>query len=241
MGEATTALAVRLVSIPNFQDWHDQSSFFEAMAYYRGGEAAVTVGSTAEYAEATRVSPEFFRVFAVEPVLGRHFTAEEAKPGGSGALVISYAYWQSHFGGDPHVLGQTVGGPGRPLPIVGVLPPGFGFPDKADLWYAVNTVFLEPTAHFRGGRNYFAVGRLKPGVSLEQAQTEMTLIAQRLEQEYPESDKGLTVAFTRLRDEMVVRKQPEGRRASLIGSHCLRPCFAAPAGQYWNAACFAPK
>jgi predicted permease len=203
MGEATTALAVKLVSIPNFQGWHDQSSSFEAMAYYRGGEAAVTVGSTAEYAQVTRVSPEFFRVFAVEPVLGRLFTAEELKPGSGGSLVIGYAYWQSHFGGDPHVLGQTVGGLGRPLPIVGVLPPGFGFPDKTDLWYPVNTIFLEPTAHFRGGRNYFAVGRLKSGVSLEQAQTEMTLIAQRLEQEYPESNKGLTVAVSRLRDEMV--------------------------------------
>jgi predicted permease len=202
-GEAITALDVRLVSIPNFQDWHDQSSSFEAMAYYRRDEEAVTVKSTAEYAEATRVSPEFFRVFAVEPVLGRLFTAEEVKPGSGGALVISYAYWQSHFGGDPRVLGQTLGGLGRPLPIVGVLPPGFGFPDKTDLWYPVNTIFREPTADSRGGRNYFVVGRLKPGVSFEQAQSEMTLIARRLEREYPESNKGLTVAVTRLRDEMV--------------------------------------
>ena len=143
--EATTALAVKLVSIPNFQDWHDQSSSFEAMAYYRESEEAVTVASTAEYAHATRVSPEFFRVFAVEPILGRLFTAEEVKPGSGGALVISYAYWQSHFGGAPHVLGQAVGGIGRPLPIVGVLPPGFRFPDKTDLWYPVNTGF--PRAH----------------------------------------------------------------------------------------------
>jgi putative ABC transport system permease protein len=202
-GKAITALDARLVSIPNFQDWHDQSSSFEAMAYYQGGEAAVTVGSAAEYAQVTRVSPEFFRVFAVEPVLGRLFTAEEAKAGGSGALVISYAYWQSHFGGDPQVLGQTVGGLGRPLVIVGVLPPNFRFPDKTDLWYPVNTIFREPTANFRGGRNYFAVGRLKSGASLEQAQSEMTLIGERLEREYPEFDKGRTVAVTRLRDEMV--------------------------------------
>jgi len=203
MGEATTALAVKLVSIPNFQDWHDQSFSFEAMAYYGQGEQAVTVGSTAEYAEATRVSPEFFRVFAVEPILGRLFAVEEVKPDSGGALVISYAYWQSHFGGDLHVLGQTVGGLGRPLPIVGVLPPGFGFPDKTDLWYPVNTVFREPTANYRGSQGYFAVGHLKPGVSLAQAQTEMTLIARRLERQYPESNKGLTVAVTRLRDEMV--------------------------------------
>jgi predicted permease len=203
MGEATTALAVKLVSIPNFQDWHDQSSSFEAMAYYRQSEAAVTVGSTAEYAQATRVSPEFFRVFAVEPILGRLFTAEEVKLDSGGALVISYAYWQSHFGGDARVLGQTIGGLGRPLPIVGVLPPGFGFPDETDLWFPVNTVFREPTMNFRGGKNYFAVGRLKPGVSLEQAQSEMTLIARRLERQYPESNKGRTVQVTRMQDEMV--------------------------------------
>ena len=161
------------------------------------------VGSTAEYAQATRVSPEFFRVFAIEPILGRLFTADEVKPGGGGALLISYAYWQRHFGGDPRVLGQTIGGLGRPLPIVGVLPPGFRFPDKTDLWYPVNTVFREPTANFRGGQNYFAVGRLKPGVSLGQAQTEMTLIARRLERQYPETNKGLTVAVTQMRDEMV--------------------------------------
>jgi len=202
-GTASTPLAVERVSIPNFQDWHDQSSSFGAMAYYQQSEEAVTVVSTAEYARATRVSPEFFRVFALEPILGRLFTAEEVKPGSAGVLVISYAYWQSHFGGDPRVVGQKVGGLGRRLPIVGVLPPGFRFPDKTDLWFPVNTVFREPTANFRGGQNYFAVGRLKPGVSLEQAQTEMSLIGRRLEREYPEFDKGRKVAVTRLRDEMV--------------------------------------
>ncbi|HLY61680.1 MAG TPA: ABC transporter permease [Terriglobia bacterium] len=200
--KAITALHARLVSIPDFQDWHDQSSSFEAMAYYHGGEAAVTVGSAAEYAQVARVSPEFFRVFGVEPVLGRLFTAEEARAGGSGALVISYDYWQSHFGGDTKALGQTVGGLGKPLPIVGVLPATFRFLDKTDLWYPMNTVFREPTANFRGGRNYFAVARLKSGVSLEQAQSEITLIGRRLEREYPDFDKGRTVAVTRLRDEM---------------------------------------
>ena len=202
-GEAPTALNAQLVSIPDFQDWHDQSSSFEAMAYYASRETVVMPGSAAEYARATRVSPEFFRVFAVEPVVGRLFTPEELKLNSGGAVVISYVYWQSHFGGDPRVLGQTVRGLGRALPIVGVLPPGFRFPDKTDLWYPVNTVFREPTAQSRAGHSYFAVGRLRPGVSLERAQTEMTSIARRLEQQYPESDKGRTVAVTRMRDEMV--------------------------------------
>src|SRR5438876_5816014 len=84
-GEALTSLS-KQVSIPDFQDWHDQSSSFEAMAYYSSREAAVIPGSTAEYARATGVSPEFFRVFAIEPIVGRFFTAEEMKPGSGGAL-----------------------------------------------------------------------------------------------------------------------------------------------------------
>jgi putative ABC transport system permease protein len=202
-GEALTALSTRLVSIPNFQDWHDQSSSFEAMAYYQSFEAAITAGAEAEYAQATKVSPEFFRVFAIEPLIGRAFTPEELKPGGSGGLMISYAYWQVHFGGDPRVLGQRVGGLGGPLPIVGVLPPGFRFPDKTDLWYPANTIAPEPTATIRGGQNYFAVGRLKSGLPLQQAQVEMTSVARRLAREYPETNKKRTVAVTRMRDDMV--------------------------------------
>src|SRR5260221_10600966 len=117
--------------------------------------------------------------------------------------MISYAYWQSHFGGDPRVLGQTLRGLGGSLPIVGVLPTGFRFPDKTDLWYPVNTISLERTAAFRGAQNYFAVGRLKSGVSLERAQAEMTSIASRLAQQYPATNKNQTVAVRRMRDDMV--------------------------------------
>src|SRR5215469_745700 len=194
--EAVTPLS-KQVSIPDFQDWHDQSSSFEAMAYYASRESAVIPGSAAEYARVTVVSPEFFRVFAIEPIVGRLFTAEEMKPGSAGAVMISYAYWQSHFGGDPGALGQTVRvfGPG---PIVGVLPPGFRFPGKTDLWVPA----IAPPQP-RSAQNYLAVARLKPGVSLEQAQTEMTLIAIHLEQQYPESNKDRSIAVSRMRDEMV--------------------------------------
>lgn len=101
------------------------------MAYYSSFETSVMRGSAAEYAEVATVSPEFFRVFAVEPIIGRFFTAEEMRQ--SSAALISYAYWQTHFGGDPRLLGHTVRMLGRTLPIAGVLPPGFQFPGKADL------------------------------------------------------------------------------------------------------------
>lgn len=194
--DAPTALS-KQVSIPDFQDWHDQSSSFEAMAYYSSAEMAVIRGSTAAYARVTSVSPEFFRVFAVEPLIGRFFTDEETKQGSGGAAMISYTYWQSHFGGDPHALGRTLRCAGL-RPIVGVLPPGFRFPDNTDIWVSA----IGPPGS-RGGQNFLAVGRLKAGVPLKRAQTEMATIARRLEQQYPVTNRGRSVAVTRLRDEMV--------------------------------------
>jgi predicted permease len=194
--EAPTTLSTQ-VSVPDFQDWQDQSSSFEAMAYYFSRETAVIRGSTAEYARLTSVSPEFFRVFAIEPLIGRSFTVEEMKRGAGGAAMISYTYWQSHFGGDPQALGQTVRCPDS-KPIVGVLPPGFRFPNNTDIWVSEAG---EPGS--RGGHNYLAVARLKAGVPLKQSQTEMATIARRLEQQFPKTNGGLSVAVTRLRDEMV--------------------------------------
>jgi predicted permease len=189
------------VSAPDFHDWHDQSTAFAAMAYYRGRETSVTAGSAAEYAHIANVTPEFFRVFEVKPAVGRLFTAEEEKPGGTGAVVISQSYCESHFGANTNALGQTVRAFDRTLEIVGVLPPGFHFPDKADVWYPANTVLPEVVS--RGGHNYLVVGRLKAGVNLEEAQAQMTAIGARLEQQYPSSNKGKNVAVTRMRDDMV--------------------------------------
>ncbi|MGA8598349.1 MAG: ABC transporter permease [Bryobacteraceae bacterium] len=190
------------VSVPNFEDWHNQATAFEAMAYYSSQETSVSSGSAAEYARATRVSPEFFRVFEVEPMLGRPFTSDEVRPRSGGAALISYTYWQSHFGGDARALGHIIRMFGKTLAIVGILPPGFHFPDKTDVWFPADTIVHE-TTEYRSANNYQAVGRLKAAVSLEQAQAQMTSIAARLEQQYPENNKGTSVSVTRMRDEMV--------------------------------------
>jgi predicted permease len=190
------------VSAPDFHDWHDQSTSFSAMAYYTysaGYTTAVTVHSVAEYTPVAAATPEFFDVFAVQPVIGREFSTEERKTG-SGAL-ISYRYWQSHFAGRPGVLGQTVRLLEINLTIVGVMPPGFSFPDKTDIWLAANS--FEPETTSRSAHNYRVVGRLKPAVSLEQAQAEMTGIGSRLERLYPASNRNKNVAVLRMRDAMV--------------------------------------
>ena len=195
--DSPTALS-KQVSIPDVLDWHRQSTSFDAMAYYYSRELSVGVGSAAEYARVAAVSPEFFRAFGVEPIAGRFFTAEETKQGASGAAIISYAYWQSHFGGDPSALGQTIRAAGL-RPIVGVLPPGFRFPNNdTTVWVSATG----PPGH-RGGQNWLAVGKLKSGVSPEQAQSEMTSIAARLEEQYPDTNKGRRVAVTQMREQMV--------------------------------------
>ena len=198
-GQATTVLS-KQISIPDFDDWRAQSASFESMAYYTAREVAVFVGSGPEYARVAPVSADFFRVFAADPIIGRQFTAEELKPGTTGAAIISHAYWQSRFGGDPRALGQTIRAIGV-RSIVGVMPPAFRFPDDADLWVPI--IVTGAANQSRSAQNFRAVGRLKPSTSLEQAQTEMTVVAHRLEQSYPDSNKGRGVIVTKMRDEMV--------------------------------------
>jgi putative ABC transport system permease protein len=189
------------VSAPDFHDWHDQSTAFTAMAYYKGYDTAVAGGSAAEYGHAAAVTPEFFRVFGVEPAVGRMFVADEVAPGSAGAAVISYAYWQSHFEGKAGAVGKTLRMLDKTLTVVGVLPPGFHFPGNTDIWFPADTITAEVAS--RGGHNYLVAGRLKSDISLEQAQAQMASIGARLERQYSASNAGKSVAVTRLRDEMV--------------------------------------
>ncbi len=189
------------VSAPDFHDWHNQSTAFSAMAYYDDDSTAVMAGAAAEYAHVAEVTPEFFQVFAVEPVAGRLFSPDELKPGGEGAVIISYAYWQSHFGANSSALGQAVRMLGKSFRIAGVLPPRFHFPNATDVWLPANVVF--PETESRSAHNYLVVGRLKPDVSLEQAQAQMAGIGARLEQQYKDTNAGKSVAVILMRDQMV--------------------------------------
>jgi putative ABC transport system permease protein len=119
------------VSAPDFHDWHDQSTTYDAMAYYGAAEIAVRAGSIAEYGQVAIVTPEFFRVFEIEPERGRLFSTDEEKRGSSsGVVVISHTYSESHFGTNTGALGKTIHLRDRTMEIVGVLPTGFHFPDK---------------------------------------------------------------------------------------------------------------
>lgn len=128
------------VALPDFEDWQRQSTAFSAMAYYRSSDAAAKTGSSAEYVHVARVSEEFFQVLGLAPVIGRLFTSEEQKTGDSTAALISYSYWQNHFGGNRDALGQKLHVGGGVLTIVGVLPPRFYFPDNSTIWRTSDAV-----------------------------------------------------------------------------------------------------
>ncbi len=194
----TTGTTQRQVAIANYRDWRDQSASFEAMATYRFGESPVSPEATAEYGQTASVDAQFFRVLGVTPVLGRTFTLEETSPGTGRVAIISYAYWQSQFGGDPRVLERTIRMGIAPRSIVGVMPPGFQFPGETDIWAPQTTSSTSRTGH-----NLFAVARLKPSVTLEQARAELNTIAARLAEQYPESNKGRGVTAIPLQDELV--------------------------------------
>jgi putative ABC transport system permease protein len=190
------------ISAPDFWDWHDQATTFEAMAYYDTRRTSVLTGPAADYAIVTKVTPEFFRVFTLSPARGRLFTAGEENRGGSLAAIVSVAYAQAHFGDPARATGQTIRVFDRAMPVVGVMPAGFDFPDRTDIW-CPSLPLGGPGVTRRMANNYRAIGRLKTGVALTQAQADMATVAARLEQQYPASNAGRSVALTPLQDVMV--------------------------------------
>jgi len=200
-----TAQAGAFISGPDYHDWHDQSSAFESMAYYTRDQTGVQLGSVADYAKVTGVTSEFFRVFAVEPLLGRTFSEEEQKLKGSAAVIISANYWQQHFGGNANAIGKTLRMYDKTLAIVGVMPRGLDFPAGVDIWFPANTIFAENNQ--RSSHNYTVIARLKPDVTLDQAQAQMSGIASRLEQLYPRSNQNKGVVVDRMRDTLVSNVQ----------------------------------
>ncbi|MCX6593515.1 MAG: ABC transporter permease [Acidobacteria bacterium] len=186
------------VSGPDFLDWRNRSQAFEAMAAYSGGEGSAVVGSTGYYAEISTVTSGFAGVFGVQPAQGRWFSADEERVGGPPVAVVSHEFAQRAFEG--RVLGASVSVSSRPATVVGVMPPGFRFPGKTDIWTPHNEP-LETAS--RTAHNWAVVGRLKPGMALTQAQSQITGIAQQLAREYPKDNSRKLAAVTLLQERMV--------------------------------------
>ena len=185
-----------VTSYPRLLAWRERSQLIESFAAYAFRRAVLTGVADPEQLRLVRATPEFFQIVRSEPVAGRFFAATEED---AAVVVLSHGLWQRRFGGAASAVGQTLRLDSVPYTIIGVLPPSFQFPDRdVDAW-----VPLRPTPDDRATGAFWleAIARLKPGVSLEQAQQEMTAIATRLGAERPD-DRDLGVALAGLRDEI---------------------------------------
>lgn len=170
-------------SYPNYEDWRARNTSFDHVAAYTGAAFTLTGADEPERIPGARTTANFHDVMGLKPVLGRLYTEEHEKAGNDNVVLLSHGLWQRRFGGAADVLGRTMTLNGVPHEIIGVMPPELRLPSTAQLWKP-----LAPTDGQRAARNSFwlpVIGRLKPGVPLAQAQTEMTAIASRIEAEYP--------------------------------------------------------
>ncbi len=180
------------ISTLNFLDWKRQSTVFEYLAAQTGWNATLTGGDEPEQLRGARVSPELLDIQGVKLLLGRKFLPGEDEVGKDHVVLLSYALWQSRFGSDPSIVNRSIALDGEPYTVVGVLDKG-GLYDRSPQ-QIIKPLAFEPANMTRNFHWFGAIGKLKPGVTLEQARAEMDVIGRRIADQYPDSNKGWGVA-----------------------------------------------
>ena len=186
------------VSVPDILDWQKQSQSFEQLAAFVTTTFFLKNGDETERVRATGVTPEFFPLFRTTPIRGRLFQPDDFQPGKE-AVILSYAYWQRRYGGSTDVLNSTIMIGTDVTAIVGIMPPGFNYPDDTEMWWSRRL----RTDEVRDNRYMNAVARLKPNVSIAQAQAEMDTISERLAQSYVDTNSKWTTRLTQLQERLV--------------------------------------
>ncbi|HTW66473.1 MAG TPA: ABC transporter permease [Bryobacteraceae bacterium] len=192
------------LSPPNYRDYRKAATSFSSFGVFAGVAANLTGAGEPQRVLGDAFTSEIFPLLGVHPVLGRVFSAEDLKDSALGTLVLSYSLWQELFGGDRDVLGRKVEIDGIPHTIIGVMPAGFSFPDRdAELWVPLRFAPID----FTDRTNWYlhGVARLKPGISVSQAQAEMTGIAARLARADPKELANIGAHVVRLRDDISPR------------------------------------
>ena len=200
------AFSKREFSYPDYQDYQ-KNNVFEGLAAYTGGRVLLSGEGESESVGGPRVNASFFNVLGVEPILGRTFQAGEDQQGGPKVVVLSYGLWQRRFGGDNGAVGKALTINGESYQVIGVLPQTFQFALRnGDLWLPYQPTQNQLTRRFMHGTNL--IGRLKPGVSESQAQSDLGVIASRIEQEHNQSHAGTTVRVVPLQEEIIGTVRP---------------------------------
>ncbi len=172
-------------SVPLFIDWQQRNQVFEQMTAFTNGRFNLASADAAALVRGANVSAGFFETLGVPPLLGRGFLPDEDKPGAEAVVVLSYGLWQQQFGDAPGIIGQQVTINALPCTVIGVMPPGFNYPDGTRLW---RTLTLDPQANRQA---YFinVLARLKPGMTREQAHAGMDSVAEQVAAQYAQSTR----------------------------------------------------
>src|SRR5215208_1356252 len=197
-------------SVPNFFDWRAQSDAFTGLAAYQYGDFNLREEQQPVRAVGATVTANFFDVLGATPQAGRAFLEGEDQVGRERVVILSDRLWRRSYGADPGIVGQDIQLGGEKYQVVGVMPPSVQFPTASvELW--VPLVFSERQSASRGSHAFIVLARLKPGVSFEQAQEQMSTIGRVLEQQYPGPQEGRGVTLARVEEEVV-----QGVRTALL-------------------------
>ena len=194
------------ISYLELQDWQAQSQSFEAIAGYKPNGFTLLNEGQAERIQGMRVTANFLSLLKVSVLRGRDFQFEEEKRGAQPVVIISHRFWQNRLGGDEAALGQQLPLNGRSFTVIGILPPNFEFP-LADKQTELLTTIAGEGGNLseRGAQVLLAIGRLKQGATLTQAQAEMTAIAEHLERQYPNYSRDITAYLVSVDEQIVGR------------------------------------
>jgi putative ABC transport system permease protein len=207
------------VSVPNYRDWVEQSTVFEALAAWTPGSRNLQEGGNAERIRTVEATPNLFQMLRARALRGRVFSPGQDEPGRSQAVVIGEPLWRRRFGADPSLIGRTLQLDGSPYLVIGILPAAASFPpltqEGVDAWLVRVS---NPRMESARGAHFLAVtGRLKPGVSLRQASAQLEQIAARIAKAYPNEQAGRSVRLMGLR-ESIVGKTPKTALLILLGA-----------------------
>jgi len=189
------------LSLPDLREWQHNAHSFDAVSGLRWYQVNLTAPGRPEHVNGNQISSGFFQMLGVQPLLGREFSAQEDQPGGSPVAMISDREWKNRFGQSADVLGKPVTLSGVAYTIIGVLPPTFRFAADADVFIPLGQG--DPLFNDRRFPGVLCLARLKSGVSIAKAQTEMTTLQQNLDQLYPVTDQGLGTDVVPLKPALV--------------------------------------
>src|SRR5262245_7136473 len=193
------------VAPANFVDWRKQNDVCWQIGYFtQAGGLNLTGSGEPERVTGVFVSQNLFSLLGAQPQMGRGFIDEDLKERRGLVVLLSHSLWQRRFGGDPSVVGKSLTLDGDPFTVIGVMPPNFQLPDEAELW---GMTLNGELATVRRQHSLRVMARLKPGVTMEQARANFSLIARQLEQQYPATNKGYGVSMISLREQLTGETQ----------------------------------